>query len=29
LIDLKIEDGDPWYLSSNVLTVAGDNPEGE
>ena len=29
LIELKIEDGDPWYLPSNVLIVPGDNPEDE
>ena len=25
---LEIEDGDPWYLSPNVWTVPGTNPEG-
>ena len=25
---LEIEDGSPWWLSPNVWTVPGDNPEG-
>ena len=27
-IELEIPDGDPWYLSPNLWTVPGNDPEG-
>ena len=27
-VELEIRDGDPWYLSPDVWTVPGNDPEG-